>query len=470
MTTPGPIEGPGVANWAVQHVSIDPQTAYRLRRQVAIVSRTDVEHALSAVPRVERSGLGLPYGGRQTLASPRAYERERWFLSVSPGTVRVHRRLVAPKESLWDDDGVSDAASALRGAITEFSEQSRTNMFRTLPALDYSPMFAAGNATAAVTLTLPGRHWESLVPNLRVMAKMRAKFQQAYQRAWGAMPVAVWKLEFQRRGAPHLHLFMATPPGEARVRVGPRSAWSRRPRFMEWLGPTWARIVDPSMGRAHDDEDAFREHAMYGTRVDYAEGTRFSDPKRIAAYFSKHGVFQAKEYQNEIPEHWRAQILEDGHGGARFWGYWQLEKAEVTVELQPRRGAARRAAFVDGEPVRHYRERMPVDYDGMTIPHYVRSEEDPTPPPEQVVLMRHLRKLARAQSWIERREVPRMRVNVDTGEVRVRRRKVRRRRVLLAGQASGFLVVNDGAATAADCARLLGAPPPMARSDVELVA
>lgn len=436
-----------------------------------MVTRGDVEHSLARLPRVERSGLGLPYGGRTTMASPRTYERERWFLTVSPGTVRVHRRLVAPRESLWDDERVSDGAGALRGAITEFSEQSRTNMFRTLPALDYAPMFEAGNPTAAVTLTLPGRHWEALVPDLRTMAKMRATFQRRYERAWGAMPVAVWKLEFQRRGAPHLHLFMAPPRGHARGRV----AKGQRPLdFMAWLGPTWAKIVDPSMGEANNDVDAFREHAMYGTRVDYREGVRFSDPKRIAAYFSKHGAFRDKDYQNVIPEHWRAAILEAGHGGARFWGYWQLEKAEVTVELQPRRGAARRAAFIDGEPIRHYADPLPrADHEGMKTPHYDSSwydDEVGRPPAEHVRVMRHLRKLARAQSWVQPVTVPRMRVNVDTGEVRVTRRKVRRRRVLLAGQASGFLVVNDGAAAARDLARLLGHPPEFRRGDVELVA
>lgn len=463
-------EGTGTENLPVQPPILDPTAAWKSRLDTRIVSRAQVEHAVAAIPAVTRSGLGMPYGGRQSVLSPRTYERERWYLTVSPGTVRVHRRLVAPKDKLWDDDGVTDGAGTVRGAITEFSRKSRANMFATLPALDYTPMFAAGNPTAMVTLTLPGRHWDQLVPDLSTVRKLRARFQQAYKRAWGTTPVAVWKLEFQRRGAPHLHLFLAPPTGAARVQIGKRTGWTRAPRFVEWIGPAWAAIVDPSKGTANSDVPAFQDHAMYGTRVDFVEGTRFSDPKRIAAYFSKHGVYRDKEYQNEIPEHWRAEILESGRGGARFWGYWQLDKAEVTVELQPRRGGGRRAAFLDGEPVMHRGEDLPRDDEGVIVPHYVRWSETPDETEERVKVMRHLRKLARSRAWIAPVTVPRMRVDVDTGEVQVKLRKVRRRRALLEGRSSGFLVVNDGAAVGTDIARLLGYPPEPRRRDFGLVS
>lgn len=84
--------------------------------------------------------------------------------------------------------------------------------------------------------------------------------------------------------------------------------------------------------------------------------------------------------------------------------------------------------------------------------------------------MRHLRKLAKSRSWVSPVTVPRMRVNLDTGVVKVTRRKVRRRRILLAGQVSGFLVVNDGQAAARDIARLLGYPPEPRQSDFTLVS
>ncbi len=90
-------------------------------------------------------------------------------------------------------------------------------------------------------------------------------------------------------------------------------------------------------------------------------------------------------------------------------------------------------------------------------------------PPDHIKVMRHLRKLARSRAYVAPVEVVRLRVDPATGEVRYRRRKVNRKRVQLRGRSSGFLVVNDGEATARDIARLLGAPPPL-RGDYRLVA
>lgn len=301
---------------------LDPVAAYA-QRAVTAITRADVRAAVALVPRQQRSGLGMPYGFEHTNQSSRLYERERWYLSVSPGTVRVHSRTMAPKVSIWEDDTVTMTEEpGTRGAIYEWSRKSRARMFQTLPSLDYERMFASGGQAAMVTLTLPGEGWEELVPDLPTFKRMLNRFQGAYQRSWGSSPVAVWKMEFQRRGAPHVHLFMVPPTGFARGRGTARD-------FSNWLSITWAKIVGAPEGSV-----ARRNHVLAGTAVDYREGARFSDPRRIAAYFSKHGAFSEKEYQNQMPEHWRAAILEGRSGGANFWGYWQLEKAVETVELR----------------------------------------------------------------------------------------------------------------------------------------
>jgi hypothetical protein len=97
---------------------------------------------------------------------------------------------------------------------------------------------------------------------------------------------------------------------------------------------------------------------------------------------------------------------------------------------------------------------------------------DPDPdtviPPDVVVVMRHLRKIARSRSFVKQVTVERWSVDQATGVVKVRRRKVRRRSQYLRGQRAGFLVVNDGPAAARDIARLLGAET--TRSGFELVA
>lgn len=436
---------------------LDPVSALRQRTSVVPITRADVAASVALVPRQVRDGFGMPYGFQRTNQSSRLYERERWYLSVSPGTVRVHSKTMAPKLSLWDDDAMTTTDAPVRGRVKEFSAKSRARMFSTLPSLDYGPMFATGNPSAMVTLTLPGRGWEELVPDVRTFKKMLHTFQREYKRAWGAMPVAVWKMEFQRRGAPHVHLFMVPPSGLARGRGVART-------FPNWLSITWAKIVGAPLG-----SQARIDHELAGTGIDYVEGQRFSDPRRIAAYFSKHGVYADKEYQNWMPDHWRQAIIEGRSGGGHFWGYWQLEKAVETVELR----AGRPARVIDGEPVMRHHARFPSQVDDASYlnnPHYVRPDLDDrgVVPADVVVVMRHLRRLARSRSFVKQVTVERWSVDGQTGVVKVRKRKVRRRTKYLQGQRAGFLVVNDGPSTARDIARLLGAE--IDRSGFELVA
>lgn len=87
---------------------------------------------------------------------------------------------------------------------------------------------------------------------------------------------------------------------------------------------------------------------------------------------------------------------------------------------------------------------------------------------DAVRVMRHLRKLARSRSFVKKVSVERWSVDVETGEVVVRRRNVNRRQHYLRGQRAGFLVVNDGPATARDIARLLGGA--IAPAEYELAA
>jgi hypothetical protein len=415
------------------------------RRELHAITRSDVAAAAALVPRADRSGAGafagMPFAFRPTNKSPRMYARDRHYLEVGPGVIGVRRRTMAPKVSLWEDDGVTIADRPTRGRISEWSDESRARMTRTLPALDYGPMFAPGNPTAMVTLTLPGQDWEQLVPDLATFKKMVAQLQLQYKRSWGSMPVAVWKMEFQRRGAPHLHLFMAPPRGlsagwayfdkngvpytdDRADRLGGRT-------FLSWISLAWAKIVDPDRrGRG------FREHVLLGVDVSYKEGERFADPRRIAVYFSKHGQFVAKGYQNEMPEHWRAAILAGESTGAQFWGYWQLDKAIESIELRP----------------------YEVNEVHQVSPALCQCDLGSHLPTSDVVrVMRHLRKLARSRSFVQRVAVERWSVNETTGEVKITRRHVSRRRAYLEGQSAGFLVVNDGPAAARDIARLLGA-------------
>ncbi|GMA97195.1 hypothetical protein GCM10025881_40190 [Pseudolysinimonas kribbensis] len=344
---------------------LDLAPALREARMLCIPSRLDVRAAAALIPRPEPVGLSR-FGHQVTNETPRRYERPAFFLDIAPGLVRVRKRLVAEKFGYGDDDGVDDSEddAPTRGRVTEWSERSRNRMTVTLESLDYEPMFSdPGRRAAMVTLTLPGvgddgdpDYWESLVPDLPTFKKMVDRFVRAYAVTWGEHLRGVWKMEFQRRGAPHLHILMAPPArGErrsVRVRREGRGVTIPNQSFVKWAGYRWADIVGAT-GQAR------RDHEARGVDLSEREVERYADPRRIGTYFAKHGSFTAKDYQNDMPAHWRAKILAGESGGGNFWGYWGLEKAVETVELAPRRAGAARPAAVRAGELEPLRRRSP---------------------------------------------------------------------------------------------------------------
>jgi hypothetical protein len=184
-------------------------------------------------------------------------------------------------------------------------------MARRYATIDYSPWsdrISAGWLVVMLTLTYP-RNWVELVPDAaRATAHLKA-MRSRIERATGYPALAIWKREFQRRGAPHFHLLLPLPVEIAGVSV------------QAWVSRSWFEIVgsnDP-------------KHLLAGTGIDWAEGLRSVDPVRVARYFSGHaapGGHSRKEYQNVAPEAW----LATGTVG-RFWGFWGLTPAEATVSL-----------------------------------------------------------------------------------------------------------------------------------------
>ena len=306
-------------------------------------------------------------------------------------------------------------------------------MALTLASLDWSYLEAVIGLPAMVTLTYPG-DWLPVASSGEMVKKHLRVLLLRWQRAWGEPLTGAWKLEFQARGAPHVHIGPVVIPlgqaGQARriQHAADIAAWQaagscgRRPyyrsgpgdglSFHRWLSLTWADIVN------HPDPLERARHELAGTGVDYREGLRCADPKRLSIYFAKHGAYRAKDYQNKVPEEWR----EPGCGPGRFWGYWNLRPCRATVELRKREHLAVSRAL------RHLSERGRVWN------------------PE----------LRRAETRKAMRElvVTRRRVDRETGEVSVRKRKVRRRARRLKNH-RGFVCVNDGPGLAVTLARLI---------------
>lgn len=302
--------------------------------------------------------------------------------------------------------------------ITGWSRKSRAAMVRALCELDYRPLLAdPARLPAMVTLTYPG-DWLTVAPNGQTAKAHLRALRRRYERAWGEPLAAVWKLEFQRRGAPHFHLLLVPPHGIARTPPGRARADARVGAglpFRQWLSEVWADIVD-----APDPVERER-HRLAGTGVDYSEGLKARDPKRVAVYFTKHGSFQAKEYQHCVPEEWQAP----GQGPGRFWGYWQLKRRTAAVEVTPEQAV--QAARLARRWARAQRTTRQVTVTRTRGGQARSSRAD-------------IVSVAGAQLLAERAS---------------RRRRKVRRRVRRFGNGRGFISVNDGAVFAMQMARAL---------------
>lgn len=247
--------------------------------------------------------------------------------SVSADTVS-YRMLVSPGSVQLKSSGMKSPNNPTtrkdRTAITAWSRQSRTNFLKQIASLDLSPLADTG-VTGMVTLTYPGE-WRSVVASRSALNKHWRAFKRLWDRCWGVPLRCIWKVEFQRRGAPHIHMFTAIPTGLSRH----RSATLDGLAFNEWLSVAWAGVV------GHEDEAERLKHLRAGTGVDFQRGIAAMDGRRVASYFYKFGYLykyedadgQSLDYQHQAPSEWIA-----ANDVGRFWGYCGLEKHRETLEL-----------------------------------------------------------------------------------------------------------------------------------------
>ena len=156
-----------------------------------------------------------------------------------------------------------------RSYVSGFSRSSRLRLMRLLATLrrDCVPIF--------ITLTYPSswpsdpKDWKRHLDNFR---------RQLFRLYPGA--ALVWKLEAQKRGAPHFHCLLY-------------GIYEIQPGFLSWVSETWFRVVGSG------DE----KHLRAGTRVEYLRSHRGA-MSYAAKYMDK--------TVEELPEEW-------GKPG-RFWG------------------------------------------------------------------------------------------------------------------------------------------------------
>lgn len=274
--------------------------------------KNDEDSGLVICPKTFRSEMeeSLASLADEIGAQKRSGDGSGHFIVLTPGSIRVKRRGMRGTSSTQ--------LSSDRKAIKGWSRKSRANMVSRFSSLDLSPMMIGNKNALAVmiTLTYPG-DWLAVAPTASHAKTHLQQFRKRYERRFRRPFYAMWKAEFQRRGAVHFHLFSVSP-----IRIT---------EFRKWVATTWSEIVNPPT------EEERIKHLSAGTAVDLAKGATIETARLVAVYFSKHSSanFGAKEYQNLPPQEW----IESGSVG-RFWGYWHLKPVEMEARVSEREAVA----------------------------------------------------------------------------------------------------------------------------------
>lgn len=251
---------------------------------IAVRTQAGPRLPLQQVP--EPSGTHLP-GTRLRKDRVRAVECSR---SGFPSSSEPHVLVDGDDQALADDPPVP----------AEWSRRSRARMLKRIASIDWTE---AEGVPELMTLTYP-RRWPRNI--YRVKRDLR-RFHRRWERRWGYSPPAIWKLEFQLRGAPHIHLFAYRPAVPWR-------------EFLLWARSAWHEVthqVDRSIpSPLEGPEDASsRAHREQGVRLDRSFVGKTSNPARIAHYFWRHASkTKDKTYQNRAPA--------DCENVGRWWGVW----------------------------------------------------------------------------------------------------------------------------------------------------
>lgn len=358
--------------------------------------------------------------GRRARLSRVEPESGRFRITVGPGVVRLgwtsparaekaseravkrHRVDVAAEEDRIKTG--RDRSNPSDRTITEWSRKSRAAMCRTFAELDYTPLVECGRVPAMVTLTYPG-DWEAVAPHGASVKRHMALWRKRFQREWGEPARYIWKLEFQRRGAPHIHLWMAP-----RIRSADQGA---------------------------NSETGCHRNGRKSSAIQIRSNARATWPLA-------RGSTSSTDYVPAIPSAWRftspstrrrinwairnISTLSPKPGGGRAtgrvaFGVHGLRRATAIVEIN-------KDAYLTARRIIRRWSRSQTSYGNST-------QRFPT-----AVVPRMARFVVR-------------RVDSQTGKVRHRR--VRRRRLLCnqGGIAGGYVLVNDGPAFASQLAKAL---------------
>lgn len=177
--------------------------------------------------------------------------------------------------------GTVNPQRGVRGVITERSSASRRRLCFTVANTE-TPI------QGMIVLT-----WRIAPDDGREVKRQLGDLFDAVRRRWGKAIEWLWWLEFQARGAPHVHVLTSgsihDELGTRTVRRTKRGAVKVREVYtgepVDWIGDKWLRII-------RDDSDA----AARFTRGGIWE--KFREPDSAARYCAKEGF---KTFQVQVP-------------------------------------------------------------------------------------------------------------------------------------------------------------------------
>jgi len=265
---------------------------------------------------------------------------DRALVAIAPGMVqlKVIEHTDPDDDELLDElvgEGLADEPPGEEDEpdprrITEFSRASKANMRRRILSIPWGDYMRDGDMLHSVTLTAPGEDFRRFLGDRRQAkaalkrffdrlsyaiegTRYRSKRRDEWHAAGCEGPFvfgarAFWKLEFQRREAPHWHLVIIAPDD-----IDGQS-------FRDWVANAWFEAVNSGQ----------ESHRRVGTRVDLEASMDASDIQRLALYFSGYSTVKEKAYQHEVPEWW---YCENGSAG-RFWGVVGMDDYTVELDLE----------------------------------------------------------------------------------------------------------------------------------------
>ena len=243
---------------------------------------------------VHRSGLApavqAPDFDLGPAPSRRQYHLQRKYLGRVAFGVRFSGR-VFEVVTQYDAEALRSGHGSTRSDVGGFSRKSRRRLLKLCASIPWS-LFEVRMFT---TLTYP----DDFPTDGREVKRHLAAFRRRFERRYGKQAV-VWKLEFQRRGAPHFHFLLSLPAAVDIV------------EFRSWLSAAWYEVVGSGDLR----------HLLAGTQSEVAE----TDCGRYFAYGVK--STGSKEYQNQVPEGFQ--------NVGRFWGNWNISPEWRGGEIEAR--------------------------------------------------------------------------------------------------------------------------------------